>query len=182
VATPVLTPDQIAQIAGLVSDYISNQRKKYVRCAVIRATQGGCAHHPQRPPCIELVGAVRDRYTLSPSNSLRCDNRVFGGSLSDCLLCVKLLRYFGRPAGAEWVTPTSFTLLQGHDQFLNQGTQLRRVAFICHRNTEFAPVPHHAVSHIHLRRSAPNPERLMRASRMPRCKCLWCHWFISLCV
>ena|SRR5215471_12812236 len=46
------------------------------------------------------------------------------------------------------VTPASFALIERVDQFLNERTQFGRVAFICNRSTEFAPVPFHVVSHI----------------------------------
>src|SRR6266567_5242049 len=57
---------------------------------------------------------------------------------------------------ANGVTPASFALIQRLNQFLNQRTQLRGVTFICHRNTKFAPIPWHAVSHTHLRHSGAN--------------------------
>ena len=41
--------------------------------------------------------------------------------------------------------------VQRLNQFSNQRSQLRRVSFTCHRNTKFAPVLLHMVSHIHLR-------------------------------
>jgi len=46
VATPALTPDQIAHIAGLVSDYISSQRKKYAPRAVPLSAQPRAAVEP----------------------------------------------------------------------------------------------------------------------------------------
>jgi len=51
----------------------------------------------------------------------------------------------------DGVMPAPFALIQRLNQFLNQRTQLRGVTFICHRNTKFAPVVLHAVSHTHLR-------------------------------
>ncbi len=45
------------------------------------------------------------------------------------------------------MTPAPFSLIQCLNQFLNQQTQLRVVTFICHRNTKFAPMFLHAVSH-----------------------------------
>jgi hypothetical protein len=38
-ATPELTPDQIAQVSGLVSQYISTQREKYAPRAVPLSAQ-----------------------------------------------------------------------------------------------------------------------------------------------
>ena len=57
---------------------------------------------------------------------------------------------------ANGATPASVALIQSLNQFLNQRTQLRGVTFICHRSTKFAPVPLHAVSHMHLRYSGAN--------------------------
>ena len=54
------------------------------------------------------------------------------------------------------MSPSSFALIQRLNQFLNQRTQLRVVTFIGHRNTKFAPIFLHAVSHIHLRCSGAN--------------------------
>ena len=57
---------------------------------------------------------------------------------------------------ANSVTPASFFLIQCLNQLLNQQPQLRGVTFIGDRNTKFAPVLLHAVSHIHLRYSGAN--------------------------
>jgi hypothetical protein len=54
------------------------------------------------------------------------------------------------------VSPSSFARIQRLDQFLNQRCQFGGVPFICHRNTKFAPIFLHAVSHIHLRYSGAN--------------------------
>jgi hypothetical protein len=34
-ATPQLTPDQVAQVSGLVSEYITNQRERYASRAIL---------------------------------------------------------------------------------------------------------------------------------------------------
>src|SRR6266567_2232106 len=68
------------------------------------------------------------------------------------------------------VTPVSFALIQRLNQFLNQRSQLRGVALICHRSTKFPPVLLHAVSHTHLRYSGANACEMLRSM-----KHVWCH-------
>jgi hypothetical protein len=51
------------------------------------------------------------------------------------------------------LSPASFTPIQCFNQFLNKRRQSGGVSFVCHRNTKFAPVFAHTVSHIHLRYS-----------------------------
>jgi hypothetical protein len=60
------------------------------------------------------------------------------------------------------VTTASFALIERVDQFLNERTQYRRVAFTFIRSTDFAPVPFvHIVSHISSPTiAAANPESL----------------------
>src|ERR1700738_849467 len=86
---------------------------------------------------------------------------------------------------ANAATPASFALIQSLNQFLNQRTQLRGVTFICHRSTKFAPVPLHAVSHIHLRYSGANACECCGSRKHVWChdlKWLCCLWFTTQCV
>jgi hypothetical protein len=52
--------------------------------------------------------------------------------------------------------------------FDRERSQLRGITFICHRNTKFAPVLLHAVSHIHLRYSGANATERYQACLVPR--------------
>ena len=60
------------------------------------------------------------------------------------------------------VTTASFAPIQRFNQFLNQRSQFGGVAFICHRNTKFAPILLHAVNHVHLRYSGANACEMLR--------------------
>ena len=88
-ATPRLTPAQIAQVSSLVAQYIATQRERYASRAVPLSSQQRAAMDgffssqlldgTQRPPTIGTrTPRVKCEWSLNATMRVRCHNVVHG--------------------------------------------------------------------------------------------------------